>query len=234
MTVRVTPASEHEARLWETTLQLERIFRDLQWVIVGAQMVMLLEQEAGRMSGRTTGDVDALIDVRAIANGTQLAAHRLIEAGFQPDAEHPYRFERGSSQVDLLAPDHLGDRANLTLVPPGSATEVPGGTRALGTLRRLDVNIASVGSGQLPVPTLAGALAIKLRAWEARHEQRDVEDLVRLLSLITDIDDVRRNLKAAERAALGRIAPLRDPKDRAWRVTDDPDDARTAFLRLVN
>jgi hypothetical protein len=40
-------------------------------VLVGAQMVMLLEREAGRPSGRTTGDVDAVIDVRALAGGAR-------------------------------------------------------------------------------------------------------------------------------------------------------------------
>lgn len=105
MTVAVLPGGEPEAQVWATSLEVSRLFADVPWVLIGAQMVMLLEREAGRPSGRTTGDVDAVVDVRVLTGGTGAAAARLVAAGYEPDsAEHPHRFVRTTSQVDLLAP----------------------------------------------------------------------------------------------------------------------------------
>jgi len=166
--VDVLPGSDAEAAVWATALDVASIFADVPWVLVGAQMVMLLEREVGRPSGRTTGDVDAMVDVRVLAGGTRAAGARLVAAGFEPDGgQHSYRFHRGAEQVDLLAPDHLGRRVDLTTVPPGTAAEIPGGSRALATRRMLDVVVAGVGAGSLPVPSLAGAIVLKVRAWRA-------------------------------------------------------------------
>ena len=149
MTVNVLPGSDAEAGVWATALEVAAIFADVPWVLVGAQMVMLLEREAGRVSGRTTGDVDAMVDVRVLAGGTRAAAARLVAAGFAPHGgEHPYRFLRGAEQVDLLAPDHLGRRVDLTTIPPATTTEIPGGSRALATRRALDVRVVGVGAGR--------------------------------------------------------------------------------------
>jgi hypothetical protein len=117
VTVRIVPGSEAEEAVWRTTLAVAAMFRDWPWVLIGAQMVVLLELEHGRPSGRTTGDVDAVVDVRVVAGVTRLAAERLGKAGFEPSAEHPHRFVRGGDLVDLLAPDHLGPRTDLTTIP---------------------------------------------------------------------------------------------------------------------
>lgn len=233
--VDVLPGSDAEAAVWATSLDVASIFADVPWVLVGAQMVMLLEREVGRPSGRTTGDVDAMVDVRVLAGGTRAAAARLVAAGFEPDGGlHPYRFHRGAEQVDLLAPDHLGRRADLTTTPPGTTTEIAGGSRALATRRVLEVQVTGVGGGSLPVPSLAGAIVLKIRAWEARQATRDAEDLVRLLALVADVELVRAELKVAERRALGRVGPLADEHGRVWRAATDPDEARAAFARLAD
>ena len=234
MSVEVLPGSDEEAAIWATALDVAEVLGDLPWVLVGAQMVMLLEREAGRPSGRTTGDVDAMVDVRAVAGATRTATARLLAAGFEPeDGNHAYRFRRGAEQVDLLAPDHLGRRADLTTVPPGTTATIPGGTRALATRRVLDVRVVGGPAGMLPVPSLAGGIVLKLRAWEARQAERDAEDLVRLLSLVADIEAARADLKPAERRLLSQVRPLADERSRIWRAAADPDDARAAFLRLI-
>jgi predicted nucleotidyltransferase len=233
VTVRVVSRDDAEAKVWATALEVSRVFADVSWVLVGAQMVMLLEREAGRPSGRTTRDVDAIVDVRVLEGGTRAAAERLVAAGYQlASAEHPYRFVRGTAQVDLLAPDHLGAQTDLTTIPPLTTAAIPGGSRALATRRVLEVDLVGFGSGELPVPSLGGAIALKVRAWHARHAERDAQDLVRLLSLVIDVDTVRRDLKRAERRGLGRIAPLGDAASPAWGAVLDPDDAQAAFARL--
>jgi predicted nucleotidyltransferase len=234
VTVDIVPGSGAEAAVWATALAVSGALDDLPWVLVGAQMVMLLEQEAGRPSGRTTGDVDAMVDVRAVAGATRTATARLLAAGFEPDgASHPYRFHRGTESVDLLAPDHLGRRADLVTVPPGTTASIPGGTRALATRRVLEVSVAGGTTGVLPVPSLAGAIVLKLQAWASRQADRDAEDLVRLLALVGDVEAVRAELKPAERRLLGRVRPLADDRSRTWRAAADPDEARAAWRRLA-
>lgn len=90
MTLAILLASDAEAGVWATALEVAKLFADVPWVLIGAHMVMLLEREAGRPSGRTTGDVDAVVDVRAVVDGTSTPAQRLLGAGFEPtDAHHP-------------------------------------------------------------------------------------------------------------------------------------------------
>lgn len=234
VTVDIVPGNGAESAVWATALAVSGALGDLPWVLVGAQMVMLLEQEAERPSGRTTGDVDAMVDVRAVATATRTAAARLVAAGFEPDGgSHPYRFRRGPESVDILAPDHLGRRADLVTVPPGTTAAIPGGTRALATRRVLEVRIAGGPAGLLPVPSLAGAIVLKLRAWESRQAERDAEDLVRLLALVGDVEAVRADLKPAERRLLGLVRPLADGHGRTWRAAADPDEARAAWRRLA-
>jgi hypothetical protein len=84
----------------------------------------------------------------------------------------------------------------------------------------------------LPVPSVTGAIAMKLRAWAARRAGRDLEDLVRLLAVVDDVESVRSELKPAERRALGAIDGLRDARSTAWNATNAPSTARSAFARL--
>ena len=48
-------------------------------------MVAILEAEHGAAIGFATGDVDALLDVRAVTGITLEGASRLLDAGFEPD-----------------------------------------------------------------------------------------------------------------------------------------------------
>jgi predicted nucleotidyltransferase len=230
--IRIEPTGAAETALWRATLEVADLFADVPWVIIGAQMIMLLEREQDVTSGRTTQDLDAIVDVRAVVGGSRTAAGRLTGAGYEPSAEHPHRFVRGADQVDLLAPDHLGPNVDLTTVPPMTTVAIPGGSRALATRRLLDVDVTGVGAAQLPVPSVAGAIVLKVHAWQARQASRDAEDLVRLLDLVQDVDEVRGALKPAERRRLAAIAPLADERSMAWRAARDPDNARAAFARL--
>jgi predicted nucleotidyltransferase len=232
MSIRIDPVGIVEAGLWRTTLEVAALFSDVPWVIIGAQMIMLLEREQGVTSGRTTRDLDAIVDVRTMAGGSRTAASRLTGAGFAPSAEHQHRFIRGGDEVDLLAPDHLGSRTDLTTIPPMTTVAIPGGSRALATRRHLVVEVTGAGSGSLPVPSVAGAIVLKVRAWQARQAPRDAGDLVRLLELVGDVDEVRDALKLAERRRLASVLPLADEQSTVWRTARDPANARAAFARL--
>lgn len=142
-TIRVTPASDAEAELWRLTRQVSDILHGLPWVLIGGQMVAIIEIEHGVSVGRATADADTLVDVRALSTVTQEAAARLLAAGFTPKPEDDglaYRFIRDGDIVDVLAPDNLGRRRNLTTVPPDETLETIGGTQAI---RRARVSAAA-------------------------------------------------------------------------------------------
>ena len=235
--IRVLPASDADADLWRLTSEVGEILRGIPWVLIGAQMVALIEAEHGASVGRVTRDVDALLDVRALSTATQAAAERLLAAGFVPDRQEEnltYRFVREDDVVDVLAPDNLGERANLTTVPPGSAVETIGGTQAISRRRRVLID-AGNGPFELPIPSLAGAIIIKARAasaarmTRAKHER----DLARLLALVSEPAALRDELTREERAYLRAHVDMLSLEHPAWRGIPVAEDAVLALSILT-
>ena len=111
-----------------------------------------------------------------------------------------YRFARGADIVDVLAPENLGHRVDLTTSPPGTTLETVGGTQALQ--RRRDVRIRVLDDAfSLPIPTLAGALVIKARAASSSSNAKHRRDLARLLVLVSSIEEIKREMDGAHKAA---------------------------------
>lgn len=123
--------------LWPGLLELaDRLPRP--FVLIGGQMVYLHGAAVGRTPLRVTNDVDVLVDVRAQVNALKMAVKALGTLNYHVDGMSPdllaHRYVRDDGMVvDLLAPDNLGPRANLTTTPPERTIEVPGGTATLGT-----------------------------------------------------------------------------------------------------
>jgi hypothetical protein len=144
---------------------VSRLLEGLPWVFIGGLMVRIAEAERGVATTWTTGDVDTVLDVRAVSTATTEAASRLLAAGFRPepyDENLTYRFVRGKDIVDVLAPDNIGERADITSVPPGVTLEALGSRQALNR-RRVVAADAGDGPFDLPVPSLLGAIILKAR-----------------------------------------------------------------------
>jgi hypothetical protein len=109
---------------------------------------------------------------------------------------------------------------------------IPGGRRALETRRLVGLDIVGGDSAMVPVPTLTGALVLKLSAAETRQEARDLQDIVRMLAIIDDVEAVRSSLRPAERRRFAALWHTMGPTDPAWRVARDPEDARIALARI--
>ena len=127
------------------------------WVLVGGQMVLLHAIENDATWPRVSLDLDVIVNARVIAIPAFVS--RLEALGFQVDGMSPeglaHRYRRGDASIDVLAPDGLGLRANLTTSRPGHTLQVPGGTQALQRVELVDVRYqdrASVG----PRPSLLG------------------------------------------------------------------------------
>jgi hypothetical protein len=125
-------------------------------------------------------------------------------------------FETQFIVVDVLAPDNLGPRVDLTTRPPGRTLEAPGGTQALARAETIEV-VAGGRSGEIPRPNLVGAILIKASALNLPGgAERHVTDLAFLLSLLTDPLGERSSLIAGEKKKL-RGSGLLDPDSPGWR-----------------
>jgi len=220
--VVMPPLSPPLTMLWHLLFELS-IYMPANWCLVGGQMVLLHGLEQGRTDARPTADGDVLVDVRAAATALRQVADFLVERSFEPDPGpdgNVHRFKRPletqSIVVDVLAPDNLGSRVDLTTRPPGRTLEAPGGTQALARVETIQVVVSGRG-GEIPRPNLLGAILIKASALNLPGgTERHVTDLAFLLSLLTDPVGERSSLSAGEKKKL-RTSGLLDRDSRGWR-----------------
>lgn len=233
--VSVIPIGGAEDDLWRLLREVSTILRGLPWTLVGGLMVRVIEAEHGAITTWTTGDIDTVLDVRALPTATEAAAARLVEAGFEPQLYADgltYRFIRASDVVDVLAPDNAGTRASRLTVPPGETIEAIGSRAALNR-RRLLVVDAGDGPFEIPIPSLLGALVMKARVASdvqdpviaAKHER----DLARLLALVADPVVARAELATKERGYLAARAELIRANHPAWRGVPGAEDGAIAL-----
>lgn len=142
---------------------------------------------------------------------------------------HGYKFVRDGLEFDVIAPEGMGGRADLTTVPPLRAPQLAGSRQALDRTRRVAVNLADRAAA-LPRPDLLGALEVKSCAAagdDVRGPQRHLEDLARLYRLVADPAALAPTAKDRKR--------LRDTAEPTWEVLNDPREraAARAARRLL-
>ena len=191
------------------------------WVLVGGQMVLLHAIENDATWPRVS--LDVIVNARVVAIPAFVS--RLEALGFQVDGMSPeglaHRYRRGDASIDVLAPDGLGLRANLTTSRPGHTLQVPGGTQALQRVELVDVRYqdrASVG----PRPSLLGAIIGKSCAVDVDDAPANQElDLALLLSLVKDPFETRADLTTKDRQRLRRRRSMLDQRHRVWQSFDE-------------
>jgi hypothetical protein len=199
-------------------------------------MVALHGMEHGRLPPRSSEDLDVLVNIRMLTNGTALVSRLLLDLGLDLDGASPdnigHRFVGRGTRVDVLAPDGVGERARLTTIPPARTVMVPGGTTALGRTERVAVRLGE-RTGGLPRPNLLGAIVVKACAVDVDDvPENQRHDLVFLLSLLNDPRALAPQLDARERAILRGRTDLLDRRARAWRAIENAEDAYRA-LRIL-
>jgi hypothetical protein len=235
--IEIRTSDEAELGLWRATAELATALPKGSWTLVGAQMVFLLSYEHDLPIGRTSGDVDLMMDVRALTGATQEASTTLERLGYQLDPPSPdgraHRFRRGDDVVDVLAPDGAGPRASLLTIPPGRTIAVAGGTQALERSRQVPVLLEG-REIELPCPSVLGAILIKARAVDvAEDPDKHRRDLALLLAMVDDPRSLRDEMRKTERGWLRRRRELLDPNHPAWRTTPSAEEARIALEILV-
>ncbi|MBI2755376.1 MAG: hypothetical protein HYX52_01575 [Chloroflexi bacterium] len=235
--IQLLARDAQELALWRAADEIANAFPVGSWTLIGAQMVFLLAYEHGLVVGRTSGDVDMLVNIRALTGATQAAAGMLERLGYELDEPTPdgrgHRFRRADAVVDVLAPDGVGSRASLITVPPARTVNVPGGSQALARSRQVGVELEGKRH-TLPCPSLLGAILLKARAVEVGEDaDKHRRDLALLLSALEDPRSLREELSASEKGWLRRRQEMLAISHPAWRGVGRGDDARTSLEILA-
>ena len=164
--IRLPTLAGHDDELWDALIELSEV-RQGEWTLIGGQMVFLHAIEQGAAPPRVSTDLDVLVNARIAGRPLAAFASGLEDLGFEQDGISPdgiaHRYRRNRVTIDVLAPEGLVERTDLTTTPPGRTLQVPGGTQALDRTELVAVTSAT-RSGHVPRPSLLGAVVAKALA----------------------------------------------------------------------
>lgn len=193
-------------------------------------MVWLLAAEHGVNPPRATDDMDIAVDIQSDKTNLRricewLEAHDLSLEGISTDGiGHRYtsrsNVEVGQVSFDVLAPDHIGLRADLVTTPPARTLQAPGARLALKSAESIPIQVEHQ-TGYVLRPTLIAAIMIKAAATTISgrpNPGRDWSDVAFLLTLINEPLSLARSLSSNDRRRLRRVEALLDPSHSAWQM----------------
>jgi hypothetical protein len=236
--VRLPTLPGHDDELWLALIELSEL-RPGEWTLIGGQMVLLHAMEHGAAPPRVSTDLDVLVNARVVTGGVREFVAAIEAAGFVLKGVSPegiaHRYRRGGVSVDVLAPEGLGPRTDLTTTPPGRTLQVPGGTQALDRTELVPVMFGD-HQGLVPRPSLLGAIVAKAVA-VAVDDVPDAQrvDLALLLSLVDDPIELAGQLTKKDRQRLATRSEMAEAHQRAWSslAPDSADRGRAAFRLLA-
>jgi hypothetical protein len=216
--IRLPPLTGGQAQSWRALIEVAPRLGQ-HWLLIGGQMVFLHEVERESSDVRPTNDIDLVVDLRVEPTVLGHTHDVLAAAGFEQDLPSPegvaHRYRRGGATIDVLAPDHLGTRAKLSL-GSGRTIEAPGTSQAFGRVSLVRVELDDDISGIVRRPTLVGALLgkaaavteiVSMSSAERTKHVRDVDALARLLG---PTDRAGASLTKKERSTLQHVAEQPD------------------------
>ena len=209
-------------QLWHTLLDLgDQV--DVPWALIGGQMVLLHAIEHGQVPPQVSQDGDVIADIRAVPGALTHVVAGLEHMGFALQSMSAdglaHRYTRTAEPrpvvIDVLAPEGLGERADLTTTPPGRTIEVPGGTQALSRTELITV-VHEGRSGTIPRPTLLAAIVGKAAATALPGPDRHYRDLALLCALVGDPFELVDQMTRKDRQRLRLARRLLDDSHPAW------------------
>ena len=205
--------------LWETLIELADL-RPGEWTLIGGQMVFVHAIEQRVEPLRMSSDLDVLVNARIVTGGVREFVLAIERRGFELAGWSPaglaHRYYRGPVNLDVLVPEGLGPRTNVTTTPPGRTLQVPGGTQALARTELVPI-AAGYSEGLVPRPSLLGAIIIKAVAIDADDLPRSQQsDLALLLSLLEQPTAIQGLLTPKDRKRLRRCSEMLDREHWAW------------------
>ncbi len=216
--IRLPPLAGGQAESWRALIEIAPQLGH-HWLLIGGQMVFLHEVERESTDVRPTNDIDLVVDLPIEPTVLRHTHNVLAHAGFSQDLPSPegvaHRYRRRGATIDVLAPDHMGARAKLSL-GSGRTIEAPGTSQAFGRVSLVRVELDDNTAGIVRRPTLVGALLgkatavteiVSMSSAERAKHIRDVDALARLLG---PADRTSASLTTKERSTLARIAEQPD------------------------
>ncbi len=227
----------HDDALWDTLIELTEM-RPGEWTLIGGQMVFLHAIEHAAVPPRVSTDLDVLINARVVPGGVDGFVAEIELRGFSLEGTSPeglaHRYRRDGVTIDVLAPEGLGSRTDLTTTPPGRTLQVPGGTQALNRTELLPIHTTT--TGHVPRPSLLGAIIAKALAVDV-DDTPDAQrlDLAFLLSLVEQPLDFATRMTPKDRRRLRARTELTDPLHETWQLLapNRRDRARAALAILI-
>lgn len=212
--IRLPPLAGGQAESWRALIEIAPHL-GRHWLLIGGQMVFLHEVERESTDIRPTNDIDLVVDLRIDPAALEHTHIVLAGAGFSQDLPSPegvaHRYRRGGATIDILAPDHMGTRAKLSL-GSGRTIEAPGTSQAFGRVSLVQVELDDSTGAVIRRPTLVGALLGKAAAvteivsMSSAERAKHVRDVDALARLVGPLDRAGAALATKERATLARIA----------------------------
>lgn len=236
--MRLPTLPGRDDQIWITLIELATV-RPGGWTLIGGQMVLLHAIEHGAALPRISTDLDLLVNARVVAGGVREFVAAIEQRGFVVEGMSPegvaHRYQRNGVSIDVLAPEGLGARANLTTTPPGHTLQVPGGSQALHRTELLPVE-AGQHRGLIPRPSLLGAIIAKAAAVDI-DDAPDAQrlDLAVLLTIVTDPTSMATELTHKDRRRLKRRSEMLAPDPGAWTYLppEAADRGRAAYRLLA-
>lgn len=224
-------------QLWPALIELAEV-QQTTWTLIGGQMVLLHALEHGAQPSRVSTDLDIVVNARVASGAVREFVAALEESGFELAGHSPdgiaHRYGRDGVSVDVLAPEGLGERTDLTTTPPGRTLAVTGGTQALNRTEMVPVTFEGQ-VGLVPRPSLLGAIICKACAVDDDDvplAQRS--DLALLLSLVEHPLATADELDRKDRQRLARRSEMNDRQHPAWDTLDQTEaDRGLATYRLL-
>ena len=237
--VRLPALPGYDDALWLALIELTKL-RPGEWTLIGGQMVFLHAIENDAEPPRVSTDLDVLVNARLVTGGVKEFVQAIEAVGFSLVGASPHglahRYQRDGVSVDVLVPEGLGPRTDLTTTPPGHTLQVPGGTQALGRTELVPV-VFGEHQGFVPRPSLLGAIIGKCVAVDV-GDVPDAQrlDLALLFSLVDDPIELAERLTKKDRQRLCTRSEMLDPSEPAWSnlSPDGADRGRAAFRLLLN
>jgi hypothetical protein len=237
MAIKIPELGDDRHAMWLDLIKLRQT--RIEWTLIGAHMVALFAWEAG-ISARPSDDADVLVNVRVISGATREVSRFLVDQGYELSHVTPsnlgHHFIRDGSEIDVLAPEGLSARTDISTIPPARTVQVRGGSQALRRTEPVVIETRGV-VGEIPRPNLLGAILVKVRAIEIDDvPEAQRSDVALLLCLVDDPDPLAADLQGAERAWLRRHAYFGDPSDGVWDTTENADRelGATVYRRLAD
>ena len=224
-------------QLWLALIELAEVQKQT-WTLIGGRMVLLHALENGARPTRVSTDLDVVVNARAVSSEVEAFAAALEVHGFKLagiSAEGiGHRYARGGVSIDVLAPEGLGERTDLTTTTPGKTLQVPGGTQALNRTELVPVTFQGQ-LGLVPRPSLLGAIICKACAVDV-DDVPDAQrsDLALLLSLVEDPLAMASHLGRKDRRRLRKRAEMNSRTHPSWDTFDgDTAERGRAAYRLL-